>query len=150
TRWITHFCAPVFAFLAGTGAYLAGSRSRSRGELAAFLATRGLLLIFLEVTVVRLGLFFDPVSAPVILTVLWSIGASFIVLAGLVFWPRRLAGAIGVLLIATHSRADRFLPGAGAPAALQAASALLLQRGLLPLPAGITVIVGYPLLPWLG
>jgi uncharacterized membrane protein len=90
TRWVTHFCAPGFAFLAGTGAYLAGSRGRSRRHLAAFLATRGLWLIFLEVTVVRLGLFFDPVGAPVILTVLWSIGASFIVLAGLVFLPSRV------------------------------------------------------------
>lgn len=150
TRWVTHFCAPVFAFLAGTGAYLAGSRGRSRGDLAAFLATRGLWLIFLEVTVVRLGLFFDPVSAPVILTVLWSIGASFVVLAGLIFLPSRLVGALGALLIATHGLADGFLPGPGAPAALRAASALLLQRGPLPLPGGITVIVGYPLLPWLG
>ena len=115
TRWLTHFCAPVFAFLAGTGANLAGSRGRSRGELAAFLATRGLWLIFLEVTVVRLGLFFDPVSAPVILTVLWSIGASFLVLAALVFLPSRLVGAIGVLLIATHGLADRFPLGFGAP-----------------------------------
>jgi uncharacterized membrane protein len=147
---VTHFCAPVFAFLAGTGAYLAGARGRSRGELAAFLASRGLWLIFLELTVVRLGLFFDPVNAPVILTVLWSIGASFVVLAGLVFLPSRLVGALGVLLIATHGLAGGFSPGSGTPAALQAASALLLRPGLVPLPGGVNVLVGYPLLPWLG
>jgi uncharacterized membrane protein len=150
TRWVTHFCAPVFAFLAGTGAYLAGSRGRSRGDLAAFLATRGLWLIFLEVTVVRLGLFFDPVSAPVILTVLWSIGASFVVLAGLVFLPTHVVRAIGAFLIAMHGLMERFLPGAAAPVALQGASALLLRPGLLPLTSGINVIVAYPLLPWLG
>jgi uncharacterized membrane protein len=150
TRWVTHFCAPVFAFLAGTGAYLAGSRGRSRGDLAAFLASRGVWLIFLEVTVVRLGLFFDLVNAPVILTVLWSIGASFVVLAGLVFVPSRVVGAIGVLLIATHGLAGGLSPDSETPAALQAAGTILLRRGLLPLPGGITVIVGYPLLPWLG
>ena len=150
TRWVTHFCAPVFAFLAGTGAYLAGSRGRSRGDLAAFLATRGVWLIFLELTVVRLGLFFDPVSAPVILTVLWSIGASFVVLAGLVFLPSRVVGALGVLLIATHGLAGGLSPGSGTPAALRAAGALLLRPGLLPLPGGVNVLVGYPLLPWLG
>ena len=150
TRWATHFCAPVFAFLAGTGAYLTGSRIRSRGDLAAFLATRGLWLIFLEVTVVRLGLFFDPVSAPLILTVLWSIGASFVVLAGLAFLPSRVIGMLGVLLIATHGSADGFLPGSGAPSASQAARVLLLRPGFLPLPGGINVLVGYPLLPWLG
>jgi uncharacterized membrane protein len=149
TRWVTHFCAPVFAFLAGTGAYLAGSRGRSRGDLAAFLATRGIWLIFLEVTIVRLGLFFDPVGAPVILTVLWSIGASFVVLAGLVFLPSRVVGALGVLVIATHGLADAFSPDSRT-AALQAARAILLRPGALPLPAGISVVVGYPLLPWLG
>ena len=152
TRWVTHFCAPVFAFLAGTGAYLAGSRGRSRGDLAAFLATRGIWLIFLELTVVRLGLFFDPVNAPVILTVLWSIGASFVVLAGLVFLPSRVVGALGVLLIATHGLAGSLgvSPDSTPPAALQAAGALLLRPGLLPMPGGVTVLVGYPLLPWLG
>jgi uncharacterized membrane protein len=149
TRWVTHFCAPVFAFLAGTGAYLAGSRGRSRRDLAAFLASRGIWLIFLELTVVRLGLFFDPVSAPVILTVLWSIGASFVVLAGLVFLPSRVVGALGVLLIATHGVASGLLPSEGATV-LQADAALLLRPGLLPLPGGINVLVGYPLLPWLG
>jgi uncharacterized membrane protein len=150
TRWVTHFCAPVFAFLAGTGAFLAGSRNRSRSELAAFLASRGAWLIFLELTVVRLGLFFDPVNAPLILTVLWSIGASFVVLAGLVFLPSWLVGTLGVLLIATHGLAGGLSPGAEAPAALRVAGALLLRPGLLPMPGGITVLVGYPLLPWLG
>jgi uncharacterized membrane protein len=151
TRWVTHFCAPVFAFLAGTGAYLAGSRGqRSRGDLAAFLATRGVWLIFLELTVVRLGLFFDPVSAPVILTVLWSIGASLLVLAVLVFLPSRVVGALGVLLIATHGLAGGLLPGSGTPFASPGGVALLLRPGLLPLPGGVSVLVGYPLLPWLG
>ena len=62
-------------------------------------------MIFLEVTVVRLGLFFDPIGAPVILTVLWSIGASFVVLAGQVFLPSREDGAFGVLLIAINGPA---------------------------------------------
>jgi uncharacterized membrane protein len=149
TRWVTHFCAPVFAFLAGTGAYLAGSRGRSRGDLAAFLASRGLWLIFLELTVVRLGLFFDPVNAPVLLTVLWSIGASFVVLAGLVYLPSRVVGALGVLLIATHGLFG-FSPDSEAPTAVQAASALLLRLGSLPLRGGVDVFVAYPLLPWLG
>jgi uncharacterized membrane protein len=150
TRWVTHFCAPVFAFLAGTGAYLSGSGDRSRSDLAAFLVSRGAWLIFLELTVVRIGLFFDPVTAPVILTVLWSIGASFIVLAGLMFLPSRVVGAIGVILIATHGLAGDLSTGPGAPAALRAAGTLLLRPGFLPLPGGVNVLVGYPLLPWLG
>jgi uncharacterized membrane protein len=150
TRWVTHFCAPVFAFLAGTGAYLAGSRGRSRGDLAAFLASRGVWLIFLELTVVRLGLFFDPVNAPVILTVLWSIGASFVVLAGLVRLPSRVVGALGVLLIATHGLVAGLLPDPGGSPTLQAAGAILLRPGLVPVPGGVNVLVGYPLLPWLG
>jgi uncharacterized membrane protein len=151
TRWVTHFCAPGFAFLAGTGAYLAGSRGRSPGELAGFLATRGLWLIFLELTVVRLGLFFDPVSPPLILTVLWSLGASFVVLAGLVFLPSRVVGALGVLLITTHGLVGGLInSGSDAPAALRVASAFLFRPGFLVLPGGVTLLVGYPLLPWLG
>ena len=150
TRWVTHFCAPVFALLAGTGAYLSGARGRSGCALAAFLASRGIWLIFLELTVVRLGLFFDPVNAPVILTVLWSIGASFIVLAGLVFLPSRVVGALGVVLIATHGLVGPLGADSETPAAVKASATLLLRPGFFPVSDGVNVLVGYPLLPWLG
>src|SRR6185437_8493115 len=60
TRWITHFCAPVFVFLAGTGAYLQIARGKPKSELSRFLVTRGLWLIFLELTVVKLGIALNP------------------------------------------------------------------------------------------
>jgi uncharacterized membrane protein len=150
TRWVTHFCAPVFAFLAGAGAYLASARGRSRAGLAAFLATRGLWLIFLELTVVGFGLHFNPAPSTVFLLVFWSIGASFVILSGLVYLPSRVVGALGVLLIAAHNLADflTFSPGALGP--LQPLAVLLFRPGLLPIPRGPNVIVGYPLLPWFG
>ena len=93
TRWVTHFCAPTFAFLAGVGVYLAGIRGKSRDGLARYLATRGLWLIFLELTVVNFGLHFDPPPGTIYLLVLWSIGASFLLMSGLVFLPSRVVGA---------------------------------------------------------
>ena len=59
TRWITHYCAPIFVFLAGTGAYLQFARGKSKSSLSKFLITRGLWLIVLELTVVRFGVFFN-------------------------------------------------------------------------------------------
>src|SRR6185503_6604087 len=50
TRWITHFCAPVFVFLAGVGAFLSTTRGKSKRELSWFLASRGLWFIGLELT----------------------------------------------------------------------------------------------------
>ncbi len=150
TRWVTHFCAPVFAFLAGVGAYLAGVRGRSRSSLAAFLATRGLWLIVLELTVVRFGLIFNPAPKTWYLLVFWSIGGSFVILSGLVFLPSRVVGVLGVLLIATHNLADFASFSPGEPGPVQSLVVLLLRPGRLPLPGGVNVNVGYPLLPWLG
>src|SRR6266545_2296697 len=85
TRWVTHFCAPVFVFLAGTGAYLQFARGKSKKELSRFLVTRGIWLIVLEVTVVRAAAFFnlDP-RFLFLLQVIWVIGFSMIVLAALI------------------------------------------------------------------
>src|SRR5436190_18380096 len=76
TRWITHFCAPVFAFTAGMGAFLWWSqRNHTRGELSRFLLTRGIWLVLLEVTVMRLAYNFSFSGRyPFLLLVLWSLG----------------------------------------------------------------------------
>src|SRR5262249_23540408 len=78
TRWLTHLCAPVFIFLAGTGAFLAGTRSKTRTQLATFLFTRGLWLIFLELTVLRLGWTFNFNLDMHYGGVIWVIGCSMI------------------------------------------------------------------------
>src|SRR5258708_38708450 len=100
TRWITHFCAPTFVFLAGTGSYLRLSRGRSKGELSRFLITRGLWLIFLEFTLVRLGAFFNVEFKLLgMMQVIWVIGVSMIILAALLHLPLKVVAAFGVGMI---------------------------------------------------
>src|ERR1700690_1875234 len=107
TRWITHFCAPVFFLLTGTGAYLS-LRKKSKGELSKFLFTRGLWLIFLELTLFRcLGLQFNFDYHLTLLDVLWALGWAMIVLSGLVHLPAWLVTTFGVVLIAGHNLLDR-------------------------------------------
>ncbi|HSR16843.1 MAG TPA: hypothetical protein VLM39_02030, partial [Ignavibacteriaceae bacterium] len=84
TRWITHLCAPAFVFLAGTGAFLSTRRGKTKKELSIFLLTRGLWLIFLELTVVRFGWVFNLDYSFSLGQVIWAIGWSMIVLAGLI------------------------------------------------------------------
>src|SRR5678815_840632 len=107
TRWITHFCAPVFVFLAGTGAYLQLARGKSKAQLSRFLVTRGLWLIFLELTVVKLGIALNPdIRFLGFLQVIWVIGVSMIVLAVLIYLPKSVIAAFGLLTIALHNLLD--------------------------------------------
>src|SRR6187431_1047501 len=109
TRWITHFCAPVFVFLAGTGAYLQLARGKSKAELSRFLVTRGLWLIFLELTIVKLVVFFNPdIRFFGFLQVIWVIGVSMIVLAMLIYLPKSAIAAFGLVMIALHNLLDSF------------------------------------------
>ncbi len=146
TRWITHFCAPVFVFLAGSGAYLSLARGHDRCGLARFLATRGLWLIFLEVFVISpLGWSFSLDFGFTRLQVIWAIGVSMIVLAGAVLmWPARLIGSVGLTMILTHDVFD------GARSAwLGGANALHAITFFEPLPHKVIASL-YPLVPWVG
>src|SRR6267154_2769744 len=88
TRWITHFCAPLFVFLAGTGAFLSTSRGKTKKELAGFLLTRGLWLVFLDLFFVHtFGWWFNFDYHLLYGDVLWALGWSMVVMAALVFLP---------------------------------------------------------------
>jgi uncharacterized membrane protein len=106
TRWITHFCAPVFIFLAGTSAFLAGTRGRSKGELAWLLFTRGLWLAFFEVTVNRALWMFNYDLQHYGAGVFWAIGWAMVALAGLVYAPAPAVALLGVALIVSHNLLD--------------------------------------------
>src|ERR1051326_6859268 len=101
TRWITHFCAPVFALTAGIGAFFWLHRGRRRGELSRFLLTRGLWLMLLELTLLRFIFFFEWrwTGTLFILTVFWMLGLSMVVLAALVHLPGKVLAAASLLVI---------------------------------------------------
>jgi len=106
TRWATHFCAPIFVFLAGTGAFLSLTRGKTRSELSRFLWTRGLWLIFLEFTLVRTGWSFRLGSPFVVGQVIWVLGCSMIILAGLVWLPTAVVTVFGIAMIGLHNLLD--------------------------------------------
>lgn len=149
TRWVTHFCAPVFMFLAGTGAYLSLARGKSKPQLAWFLATRGLWLIVIELTVVRFAMSFSLSVSTYYAIVLWAIGWSMIVLAGLVLLlPLPAIAVLGIVMIAGHNLLDGVNPEAwGVPRPLWL---ILHQVGAIPLPGRRVLFVLYPLVPWIG
>jgi uncharacterized membrane protein len=157
TRWITHFCAPTFVFLAGTGIYLQFARGKSKSTLTRFLITRGLWLIFLEFSLVRLGAFFNvELKFLMMMQVIWAIGVSMIVMAGLIHLPLRVIAAFGLSMIALHNLLDRFqIPRAFGNPNFGWGSKLWLilhQQGAFfidgfPSPV---VLVLYPLIPWVG
>lgn len=148
TRWVTHFCAPVFFLLTGTGAYLA-LRRRTAGGLSRFLLVRGLWLIVLEVTVVRcLGWQFNVDYRLTLLTVLWALGWSMIALAALVHLPARGVTAVGLLMIAGHNLLDP-VP-ASAFGVLAPLWSFLHAPGVVLADPRHVVFAAYPLVPWVG
>ena len=138
TRWITHFCAPVFFLLTGVGACLA-RRHKSTGELSRFLLVRGLWLILLELTVLRcFGYQFNMDYRVTLLVILWALGWSMIALAALVWLPVPLIITVALAMIAGHNVFDT----------VQSANPLwvILHRQFFVANGAHVVFVAYPLI----
>jgi uncharacterized membrane protein len=142
TRWITNFCAPTFFLLMGTGAYLA-LRKLGTHQLCRYLLTRGLWLVSLELVVMRFILQFNLNYQTTGITVLWALGISMMVLAGLVRLPIGLIGAFGLILIAGHNAFDSIRSSNPLWSILHSPN-VIFDRG------GHTVLLAYPLIPWIG
>ena len=146
TRWITHFCAPIFMLLAGTSAYIMGQK-KTKKELSFFLLKRGLWLIFLEMVIVNFGWNFNITFPMFLFITIWTLGVCMILLAVLIHLPKKLILAFSVLLIAGHNLLDtthvagNTLPAFGW-ALLHDQQAFFWHKEIF--------LVGYPLVPWLG
>ena len=147
TRWVTHFCAPTFMFLAGLSAFLYG-RGRSTEELSRFLLIRGLWLILIDLTLIKFGWRFEVDLYRLSAGVIFVIGASMVVLAALIWLPRWAIAGVSLIMIAGHNLFDgvRAEELGGASWAWH----LLHEPGLVPLGHGVNLYVLYPLIPWIG
>lgn len=156
TRWVTHFCAPAFIFLAGTSAFFYG---RKHQDLSRFLLIRGAWLVLLELTVLRVAWTFNFDFAQYEMAgVIWVIGWCMILMAGLVRLPLRWIATIGIVIIAGHNLLDGYVFGTLIPTlGNDPASALwkILYVGFYAGPIafsanGPNLIVLYSIVPWIG
>jgi len=148
TRWITHFCAPVFVFLAGTSAFLYGMKKANVKETAPFLLTRGLWLIVVELVVINFAWTFDITYSFQILQVIWAIGVSMVVLSGLVFLPNKFIFAIGLILVFGHNLLDSI--GFQGSSVSNIIWYTLHQPKVLFIDSTYEINFVYPVLPWIG
>ena len=146
TRWVTHYCAPIFVFLSGVSARLYGAKT-SKKDLSFFLFTRGIWLVLLELFVITLEWTFNPAYPVHSLQVIWAIGISMIALSAIVLMDKRLILLTGIILIAGHNLLDHVhVPGTGP---LSFFWSFLHEPGNYTF--GHTIYsIRYPVLPWIG
>ncbi len=148
TRWITHFCAPVFVFLAGVGSRLSLGRGRDPRSLSRFLLTRGLWLVVLELTVARAAWQFNLDYGYSAALVLWALGWCMVALAALVRLPDVWITAIGAGMVLFHNAFDRV--AATDFGSLGWLWKVLHEPGSIALAPGMELFILYPLVPWGG
>ena len=143
TRWISHFCAPAFCFLAGTSAFLVGRR-KSKAELSSFLLKRGLWLIFVEVVIVSFGWNFDIHFHFTALQVIWSLGICMILLAAIIHLPLRYILAFSLVVIGGHNALEAYNQEGNV------LWSVLHLPGAFQLSPDHTIRIIYPIIPWVG
>lgn len=148
TRLVTHFCAPIFVFLAGTSAYLSLQNVSDKTQNRAFLLKRGLWLILLEFTVVNFGVWFDPGFHLYLFQVIAAIGFGFIALSFLSKLSPKVIGGIGLFIIFTHNLLPLVPIEQGS--ILKTILTPLFSTTAIPLTAKTTLVMGYPPIPWIG
>ena len=143
TRFITHFCAPAFSFLAGTSAFMIGKR-KAPAELSSFLFKRGLWLVFVEIIIINFAWKFNIHFSHIGLQTIWSLGVSMIVLAGLIHLPKKLILAFSLVIIFGHNLLDNIhFEGSYL-------WSMLHQPQKFEFAEGHTVVFAYSLLPWIA
>lgn len=148
TRWITHFCAPAFVFLAGTSAYLSFKNKNDVAASRRFLLSRGIWLVILEFTLVNFGVFFDIHFSVFIFEVIAAIGFGFIILSILLKAPTKSIAAIGIIIIFCHNLFS-FIPFGNGDVVKSILSPLLVPGGF-SISSTTTFVIAYPPVPWLG
>jgi uncharacterized membrane protein len=147
TRWITHLCAPIFVLLSGTSIYLVGLR-KTKAQLSRFLLTRGFWLILVELILMNFAFSFDPNFTTVFIQVIWAIGISMIILAGLIWLPFQVLLALGLIIFFGHNLLD--YAEAERQGRVGFFWSLLHRSGFFPFGNGHGFGVLYPFLPWTG
>ncbi|MDH4089689.1 MAG: heparan-alpha-glucosaminide N-acetyltransferase domain-containing protein [Cyclobacteriaceae bacterium] len=143
TRWITHYCAPAFSFLAGLSAFFVGKR-KSIGELSGFLLKRGLWLVFIEMTVVNFAWYFDVQFRTPGFLVIWSLGISMLVLAALVYLPRKIILIFSCIMIFGHNLLDTVhFEGS-------IVWAMIHELTIFKLSESYQLYAYYPIIPWIA
>ena len=143
TRWITDFCAPAFSFLAGLSAFMVGKR-KTPAELSAFLLKRGLWLVFIELTIITFGWHFDLFFRNFTLQVIWALGISMIILAGLIHLPKTIILIFSCVLIFGHNLLDTIhFDG-------NILWSILHERNRFAFADGHFFAPAYPLIPWVA
>ena len=145
TRFVTHFCAPVFAFLAGTGAFLSTRRGKSLRQVSWFFLTRGLWLVALELTVVGFAWGFVPWAHG---GVIWCLGWSMVAMAAIVWLPLPWIAVLGLGTIAFHNLLDGIQPASFGK--FYWVWMLLHSPGPIPITEHFSFSCRYVLIPWIG
>jgi len=148
TRWITHFCAPIFVFLAGTSAWFQSLR-KSKKELSGFLIKRGLWLILVEITLVNFAFSFDIYFSVIGIQTIWAIGISMVILGAVIWLPFKLLVALGFIIVLGHNALD-FYEADYAGKEISLFYDLLHRQSFHDLPGPVDLFIVYPFLPWTG